>query len=128
MLAYLIIAALMGALIYLLYRQGIAASKCITAVLFVFRPGRQADSVSLDSCTGWIWHAGRFRQNRTYEFRLECQLSAGSAEVVLLDCQKRELLRLDQDNCRGTIELSGSSRYYLRWEFKNATGRCKLLW
>lgn len=128
MLAYLIIAALMGALIYLLYRQGIAASKCIAAVLFVFRPGRQADSASLDSCTGWVRHAGRFLQNRTYEFRLECQLSAGSAEAVLLDCQKRELLRLDQDNCRGKIELSGNSRYYLRWEFKNATGRCKLLW
>ncbi len=53
MLAYLIIAALMGALIYLLYRQGLASSKCITAVLFVFRPGRQADSAFLDSCTGW---------------------------------------------------------------------------
>lgn len=128
MLAYLPLAALIGALIYLLYRNGFAATKCIAAVLFVFRPEKQADSVSLNSCTGWVRHAGRFRQSWTYKFCLDCQLSAGSAEVILLDRQKRELLRLNRDNCTGTIALSGKSRYYLRWEFKNASGTCKLRW
>ena len=128
MLPYLILAALIGALICLLYRQGFAVTKRISAVLFVFCPGKQADSISLNSCTGWVRHAGCFRQDWTYKFCLDCQLSAGSAEVALLDRQKRELLRLNQDNCAGEIELSGKARYCLRWEFKNATGTCKLHW
>lgn len=128
MLTYLTLTAFVGALICLLYRQGFAVTKRITAVLFVFCPGRQADSASLDSCTGWVRHVGRFWIRRTYEFHLDCHLSVGNVWVTLLDRQKRELLRLNQDNCTGKIELSGNTRYYLRWEFKNATGTCKLRW
>lgn len=128
MLAYLILAALLSALIYLLHRQSFVTTKCIAAVLFVFRPGKQADCVSINSCTGWVRHVGRFRQDRTYTFCLDCQLSAGSVGVTLLDRQKRELLCLNQNNCTGKLELSGNTRYYLRWEFKNATGKCELHW
>lgn len=121
-------APLTGTLFYLLYRQGFAVTKCVAAVLFVFRPGKQSDRVSLDSCTGWVRHAGRFRQSGTYEFCLDCQLSKGGAELILLDRQKRELLRLNQSKATGEIKLEKSARYYLRWEFKNATGRCELRW
>lgn len=121
-------AALTGALIWLLYRQGLATTKCIAAVLFAFRPGKQADCVSLDSCTGWVRHAGRFRQGGAYQFYLDCRLSKGHAVVTLLDRQKGELLRLNQDHPAGEIELSRNVRYYLRWEFQNATGKCELRW
>lgn len=121
-------AALTGALIWLLYRQGLAAAKCIAAVLFVFRPGKQSDSVSVDSCTGWVRHAGRFRQGGGHQFYLDCRLSKGRAVVTLLDRQKGELLRLSQDSPAGEIELSRNVRYCLRWEFQNATGKCELRW
>jgi len=41
---------------------------------------------------------------------------------------QRELLRLNQGKATGEIKLEKSARYYLRWEFKNATGRCELRW
>ena len=84
-----------GAIIYLLYCQGIAISKSIAAVLFVFRPGRNADKATLDSCSGWVKHVGRFHESRTYEFVFDAQLSKGNAEVILLDREKRQLIRLN---------------------------------
>lgn len=128
MLIYLSSIPLTGALFYLLYRKGLMVTKSIAAVLFVFRPGKQGDSASLDSCSGWVRHIGRFRESRIYTFHLGCRLSKGNAAVTLLDSQKRELLRLSQDSPAGEIELSGNIRYYLRWEFQDATGKCELRW
>lgn len=116
-----------AAFIFLLYRRGFVVTKCITAVLFVFWTGKDGDHTSLNSCTGWIRHMGRFRENRVYVFHLDCQLSRGDAQVTLLDSEKRELLRFDRNHTTGTIELNGK-RYYLRWEFENATGTCRLCW
>lgn len=130
MLIYLTSIPLISTLICLLYlyRQGRAVTKSIAAVLFVFRPGKQADAVSLDSCSGWVRHAGPFRQSGTYKFCLDCRLSRGSAGVSLLDGQKRELLHLSRDNPAGEIELDRTARYYLRWDFTHATGKCELRW
>ena len=41
---------------YLLYIKGLAVSKSIQAILCVFRPGKDADRATLDSCTGWVRH------------------------------------------------------------------------
>lgn len=123
---HLIILLALGAVVYLLYRRGLAVTKCIAAVLFVFRPGRDADRAKLNSCTGWVRHMGRFRQGQTYEFSFEARLSKGEAEVSLLDRDKRPLLKLNRQSPTGTIKLE--ERYYLRWEFQNATGQCELSW
>lgn len=127
MLQFLIpVAAICAA--YLLYRQGFGVTKCIAALLFVFRPEKNRDRFSLDSCSGWVRHAGRFRENRTYEFTLDCRLSKGDTEVLLLDRNKQELLRLNPASPSGSIELDGKSRYYLHWKFRRATGKCELRW
>ena len=42
------------------YLGAIATTKCIRAILFVFVPGKNGDRVTLDSCTGWVRHMGRF--------------------------------------------------------------------
>ena len=123
---FLILAVCVG--VYLLYSQGLAVSKSITAVLFAFRPGKEADKVTLDSCSGWVRHAARFRESRTYEFALDGRLARGDVDVALLDREKRLLLKLDRRRPAGRVELDGNSRYYLRWEFKSATGRCELHW
>lgn len=116
----------LGAVIYLLYSQGLAVTKCIAAVLFAFRPGRDADRAELNSCTGWVRHMGRFHQGRTYEFSFEARLSKGEAEVSLLGRDKRPLLKLNRQSPTGTIKLE--ERCYLRWDFQNATGQCELSW
>lgn len=121
-------AAIICTVVYLLYRRGIAVSKSIFAALFVFRSGRDRDRAALDACTGWVQHAGRFRESRTYEFIFDARLSRGSAQVFLLDGKKRRLLKLDRGSPSGRIELNGKSRYYLRWEFADAAGKCELRW
>lgn len=123
-----IIPAVIVVLIYILYRQGFVVTKSIAAVLFVFRPGKHSDRVSLDRCTGWVRHVGGFRESRTYVFHFDCQLSRGDVEVVVQNHQKRELLRLNRLKTTGELVLNKDARYYLRWEFKSATGKCELLW
>lgn len=113
---------------YLLYCKGPAVSKRIAAILFIFRPGRDADKAALDSCTGWVRHVGSFHESRTYEFTFDAQLSKGNAEVVLLNKKKQPLMKLNQQCPTGKIELDAKNRYYLRWNFKSATGRCELHW
>lgn len=125
---YLIFFLALGAVIYLLYRRGLAVTKCIAAVLFVFYPGREKDRAKLNSCNGWVRHVGRFRQGQTYEFSFGDQLSKGEAEVSLLDREKRPLLKLNRQSPTGTIKLGENGRYYLRWDFQNATGQCELSW
>lgn len=127
-LYFLISGVIFVFVIYILYIQGLAATKQIAAVLFVFRPGRNSGRASLNSCTGWVRHIGRFRESRTYTFTFESQLSKGEAEVLLLDGKKQELLRLNRHSASGTAALSKGQRYYLLWKFKSATGKCELHW
>ena len=122
------ISTAIGILIYLLHRQGFAVTKSIAAVLFVFQPGKRGGRASLNSCTGWVRHRGRFRKSWIMKFCFYCRLSSGDAEVVLLDSQKRELLRLNRHQSTGELKLDGTARYYLQWEFHRATGICELHW
>ena len=119
---------ILGGVLYLLYGQGLAVTKSIAAILFVFRPGRDADRVKLNSCTGWVRHVGRFQQGRAYAFSFEARLSRGEAEVSLLDRDKCPLLKLNRQSPTGTIKLEESGRHYLRWEFQHTTGQCELRW
>lgn len=111
-----------------LCRYGFMLTKGIVAVLFVFRSGRNGDRVSLDSCTGWVKHMGRFSKGRRYVLTLDAALSQGEAEVFLLDRRGQILLRLNRRRPEGTLSPEARTRYYLRWEFHHATGRCDLLW
>ena len=110
------------------YFRSIAVSKSIAAILFVFRPCRDADKVTLDSCTGWVKHMGRFSESRAYEFTIDKQLSKGNEEVLLLGAKKERLMKLNRQSPTGTIELDAKNSYYLRWKFEGATGKCELRW
>ena len=96
--------------------------------MIVFRHGKNADKATLDSCTGWVMHVGRFRESRTYEFFLDAQLSKGNVEVILLDRKKQPLMLLNPQAPTGKIELDVKNKYYLRWEFEGVTGKCELRW
>ena len=111
------------------YWGAIATTKCIKAIVFVFLPGKAADQVKLDACTGWVRHMGRFHENRIYAFTLDAQLTKGQAEVLLLDQNKQPLLQLSGQNPTQSIHLDGqTNRYYLQWKFQHASGRCELHW
>ena len=115
-------------LVYLLYSRGFAVSKSIRAVLFLFQPGGDQDKAVVNSCSGWVEHVGLFREARIYAFTLDAQLANGDVEVTLLDRDRRQLLRLNRYYPSDSVGLEGGARYYLRWEFRNATGSCTLAW
>ena len=125
---FAMLAIFLCAVTYFLYDRGIAVSKNIRAVLFMFRPEKNADKVNLDSCTGWVQRVGRFPESSTYELILNTQLSKGEAEFSLLDRKKRPLLKLTRRCPSSRVDLNADSRYYLRWQFTNATGECELRW
>lgn len=125
---FAMLAIFLCAVMYFLYGRGIAVSKNIRALLFMSRPGKNADKVDLDSCTGWVQRVGRFHESSTYELILNTQLSKGKAEFSLLDRKKRPLLKLNRRCPSSRAELYADSRYYLRWQFINATGECELRW
>lgn len=127
-LFWMLFAPLFGVAMYLLYQRGYAVTKSIMALLFVFDPGKDADRVTVDSCTGWVSHGGQFRESRTYEFVLNARLTKGDVEVLLLNQKKQPLLRMNKWHPAASAEVDGSSRYFLRWEFSNATGECELRW
>ena len=111
------------------YWGAIATTKCIRAILFMFLPGKNSDKVTLDTCTGWVKHMGRFYENRAYAFVLDAQLTKGDVEVLLLNRENQPLLKLSRQFPSQTVDLDGDkNRYYLRWEFKSASGKCELHW
>lgn len=111
------------------YWGAVAVVKCIRAVVFTFHPGRDGNKATLTSCTGWVRHMARLYENRTYTFVLNARLAKGDAEVVLLDKNKQPLLKLTPQTPTHTITLDAAeNNYYLRWEFKRASGSCELRW
>lgn len=125
---FLMVFSILCVALYLLYRQGIVVTKSIAAVLFLFRPGTGKDSATLDCCSGWVQHVGRFRESRLYEFILDAQLSKGDVEVILLNGEKKQLVKLDQKCPIQRIDLTKNGKYYLRWNFRSTTGNCELHW
>ena len=108
--------------------SGMAFYKSISAVVFIFMPVGEEDRFRLKSCSGWVEYRARFHENRVYEFVLGGRLTAGSAEVLLMDEKKQEILKLNQHSPAGRVELDGRKKYYLRWEFRAASGICGLRW
>lgn len=128
LLFWLIFAPVFGFAMYQMYQHGFAVSKSIMAVIFVFHPGLDGDRATVDRCTGWVSHAGRFRESRIYEFTLDARLTQGNVEVLLLNRKKAPLLKLSQWHPAAAATLYADERYFLRWEFSSATGECELHW
>lgn len=117
-----------GVAMYQMYQRGYAVSKSIAAIVFIFHREKNADRVTVDSCTGWVSHGGLFRESRMYEFVLDARLTKGDVEVLLLNQKKQPLLRMNKWHPAACATLDGSSRYFLRWEFSKASGECELRW
>lgn len=110
------------------YRQGFLTSKRIAAALFVFRRSENGESATVDSCSGSLRHTVRFPESRSYQFHFHGGLSKGDAEIVISDAKKQPLLRLNRCAPTGVVKLDKNNKYFFRWEFRKATGRCELSW
>ena len=121
------VAALM-ALMNVGYRKGFLTSKRIAAALFIFRRSENGESATVDSCSDSLRHTVRFPESRSYQFHFHGGLSKGDVEIVLSDAKKQPLLRLNRCAPTGVVKLDKNNKYFLRWEFRKATGRCELSW
>lgn len=124
----LALTALVFLAVHLFLRSGAAVTKCLAALVFVFRRSKNAANVRVSSCTGWAKHTVRLQEGRMYEFHLDAQCLKGETSVSLLDGKKRELLRLTPYLPSGSVMPGGSADCYLRWEFKHASGKFTLCW
>lgn len=124
----LVPASLVILAVYLFYLRGAAVTKCLAALVFVFRRSKSGDNVRIRSCTGWAKHTLRLREGKMYEFHLDAQCLKGETAVLVLDSKNQELLRLSQYLPSGSVMPGGSANRYLRWEFKHASGEFALSW
>lgn len=114
--------------IYLLYYFGIAVLKIVAAAGFAFYRSKDSDKMSLSSCSGTVRHMCRLHGGKAYEFILNDQLSDGSAELILTDKNKHQLMILDRKNNFVKVNTEENNRYFLQWKFKKASGKCELHW
>ncbi|MCM1148891.1 MAG: hypothetical protein NC319_02230 [Butyricicoccus sp.] len=123
-----VLAALIFLAIYLFLRSGAAVTKCLAALVFVFRRSKNAANVHVSSCTGWAKHTVRLQEGRIYEFHLDALCPKGETAVFILDGKKQGLLRLTPYLPSGSVMPGEGACCYLRWEFKHASGKFTLSW
>ena len=54
--------------------------------------------------------------------------SCRRVKVILMDKKKQEILKLSPGSFAGQIELNAKDKYYVYWEFYEASGTCELCW
>ena len=117
-------AVMLGSFIYL-YDQGYMVFKSISAVTFI--GSTKSNSARFSSCSGFTKRAVKIKENGTYTFVLDAELSKGDMSVELLDSNKQRIMQLDGSNRRASIPVEKKKKYYLIINFRAATGRYALI-
>ncbi len=118
---------LAGVMIFL-YFNGIMVTSCKAALLFVYERGENSEKFHINRCTGTQGRIIKFKDEGTYEFTLDNSIAIGSAEVVILDRQKVEIAKLNDDCSRTEFYANKGEIYYIKWKFSSASGECELKW
>ena len=109
---------------YFLYSQGYMVLKSISAVTFIGL--KKGTGASFSSCTGFIKRVIRFKEDGTYTFTLDAELSKGTVSVELEDSAKQKTMQLDSSHGSAAVTVEKKKRYYLIVRFHSATGRYTL--
>ena len=119
------LAVAMLGVFYFLYSQGYMISKSISAVTFI--GSTKGTSARFSSCSGYIKRVIKFKEDSTYTFILDAELSKGDMSVDLLDSTKQKIMQLNYSNRSASITVERKKKYYLVINFKSATGRYALI-
>ena len=120
----LLIFALLGGIMYLLYINGYMVFNNKKALTFI--GSQRGNKASFTSCNGWMKRVVKFSESRNYAFDLDVKLSKGDMQVELLDGKKQPIMRLDGNNPKAVIEIDANKRYYLVYRFNKASGSYEL--
>ena len=97
-----------------------------TAVSFV--GSLRGNKAAFSSCNGYMKRIVRFKEDKSYSFVLEAELTKGEITVELLDSAKQPIMCLSSNNPRAALALEKNKRYYLVFRFSSATGKYTLSW
>lgn len=116
--------AMLGVFVFL-YNQGYMVSKSMSAVVFI--GSAKGNSARFTSCNGYMKRVIKFKDDGTYTFVLDAELSKGDMSVELLDSTKQRIMQLNCSNQRDSITVEKKKKYYLVINFRSATGRYALI-
>ena len=117
--------AALAALFLLLYERGYMTINSKSAATFIGSPG--GTGARFTSCSGSIKRIVRFKEDGTYTFFLDTDLTKGHVSIELLDTHKHPLMQLDPAHPRGSVTAERGKKYLLITRFRSATGRYSLI-
>ena len=121
----IILAVVMLGLFMFLYNQGYMVFKSIRAVTFI--GSMKGNSARFSSCSGYMKRVIKFKEDGTYTFILDAELSKGDMSVELIDSTKQKIMQLNCSNRRASITVEKKKKYYLVINFRAATGRYAII-
>ena len=116
----------LGVALYMLYSNGYLAMASKRAVMYV--GSKRGKAAKFSSCSGYTKRIIKVQETKQYRFSLECNLTAGTVLVEVLDASKKPILSLDETNRCAAVDMEKGKRYDLIVRFKSASGDYVLDW
>ena len=116
----------LGVAFYLLYSNGYLAMASKRAVMYV--GSKRGKAAKFSSCSGYTKRIIKVQETKQYRFSFDCNLTAGTVLVEVLDATKKTILTLDETHCCAAVDLEKGKRYNLIVRFKAASGDYALDW
>ena len=116
----------LGAVFYLLYSNGYLAMASKRAVMYV--GSKRGKAAKFASCSGYTKRIIKVQETKQYHFSLDCNLTAGTILVEVLDTSKKPILSLDETRRCAAVDMEKGKRYDLIVRFKAASGDYVLDW
>lgn len=107
--AVLLIIFLTGIFIFL-YNMGYMVINSKSAVSYV--GSMKGNGATFTSCSGYIKRIVRFKEDKTYTFILDAELTKGDMSVELLDSAKQKIMCLNRFNPSAVIDVAKNKKYY----------------
>ena len=116
----------LGVAFYLLYSNGYLAMASKRAVMYV--GSKRGKAAKFSSCSGYTKRIIKVQETKQYSFSLDCNLTAGTILVEVLDTSKKPILSLDETHRCAAVDMEKGKRYNLIVRFKSASGDYVLDW
>ena len=116
----------LGVGFYLLYCNGFLVMNSKRAVMYA--GSKRGKAAKFSSCSGYTKRIIKVQETKQYRFSLDCNLTAGTILVEVLDASKKMILTLDETHRCAAVELEKGKRYELIVRFKAASGDYVLDW
>ena len=116
----------LGVALYMLYSNGYLAMASKRAVMYV--GSKRGKAAKFSSCSGYTKRIIKVQETKQYRFSLDCNLTAGTVLVEVLDASKKPILSLDETHRCAAVDMEKGKRYNLIVRFKAASGDYVLDW